>query len=421
MNILMVTNTYLPHVGGVARSVSAFTEQYRKAGHRTVVVAPVFPNQPESEQDVIRVPAIQNFNGSDFSMAIPVPGFLKAHLESFKPDIVHSHHPYLLGSTAMRVASGWGCPLIFTHHTMYEQYLHYVPANAPRMKEFVINLVTGYCGLCDHVVAPSQTIAQILQMRGVKTPIQTIPTGVDVARFADGDGASIRKQYQIPADAFVVGYVGRLAAEKNLEFLARAVADFVASKDDAWFLAVGSGESDADIRAAFEEAGVANRLILSGTLEGRELIDAYHATDILAFASKSETQGMVLAEAMAASVPVVAIDASGVREVVRNRVNGRLLRTENQSTFSRALDDMYVSNDKKMAEYRKEAYATAEKFALTSCAERMLDLYHKAMDAKPDPSREDHLWERAVEQVKAEWELLKNWAEAAGGNGKEIV
>jgi len=128
MNILMMTNTFTPHVGGVARSVQSFANGYRKRGHRVLVVAPEYENMPGKETDVIRVPAIQHFNRSDFSMVLPIPGFLTAAIEKFSPDIVHAQHPFLIGGTAIRVAHTHELPLVFTHHTMYEQYTHYVPS-----------------------------------------------------------------------------------------------------------------------------------------------------------------------------------------------------------------------------------------------------------------------------------------------------
>ncbi len=205
----MMTNTFTPFVGGVARSVVAFARECRRAGHRVVIVAPVFEGMPLQEEDVIRVPALQNFNGSDFSLALPAPGILSPHLEKCRPDIIHSHHPHLLGNTAVRIASRLGCPLVFTHHTMYEQYLHYVPTEASRLREFVIALVTGYCNLCDCVIAPSQSVASILRERGVQTPIEILPTGVDIHQFEQGDGPAFRRLHRIPKQAFVAGYVGR--------------------------------------------------------------------------------------------------------------------------------------------------------------------------------------------------------------------
>ncbi|MDP2105797.1 MAG: glycosyltransferase, partial [Desulfobulbaceae bacterium] len=137
MNILMMTNTFTPHVGGVARSIESFTAAYRSKGHQVMVVAPTFENMPADENNVIRIPAIQRFNGSDFSVILPTPGFLSDAIINFQPDIVHVHHPFLIGDTALRIAKQHELPLVFTHHTMYEQYTHYVPGNSTAMKKFI--------------------------------------------------------------------------------------------------------------------------------------------------------------------------------------------------------------------------------------------------------------------------------------------
>lgn len=131
MRIVMITNTYTPHVGGVARSVEAFTTAYRERGHEVLVVCPEFENAPEEGSGVVRVPAIQRFNGSDFSVVLMAPRWLRRKVEAFRPDLVHSHHPFLLGATAVRLARMLDVPLVFTHHTMYEHYTHYVPGDSP--------------------------------------------------------------------------------------------------------------------------------------------------------------------------------------------------------------------------------------------------------------------------------------------------
>ncbi|HWR75953.1 MAG TPA: glycosyltransferase, partial [Thiobacillus sp.] len=178
MNILIFTNTFTPHVGGVARSVEAFTEEYRTRGHRVLVVAPEFPDMPQDEVDVVRIPAIQNFNASDFSVVLPIHPALSETIDAFRPDIVHSQHPFLLGMTAVRIARHRGLPLVFTHHTLYEQYTHYVPGDSPALKRFAIELATRYANLADQVFAPSESIRDLLQQRGVVTPIAVVPTGV---------------------------------------------------------------------------------------------------------------------------------------------------------------------------------------------------------------------------------------------------
>jgi len=415
VNILMMTNTFTPHVGGVARSVSFFTHELRAMGHRVVVVAPEFEDMPEQEEDVIRVPAIQNFNGSDFSVIIPVPGYLEAKLEEdFQPDVVHSHHPFLLGSTALRVASQYQIPLVFTHHTMYEQYTHYVPGDSQRMKVFAVKQATGYCNLCDAVVAPSESVAAILRERGVTVPIQSIPTGVYIEEFQRGDGLRLRRQFGLAPEDRVIGHLGRLAPEKNLPFLARAVSQYLATTDRGHFLVVGGGPSVDEIQAIFDDAGLGDRLHLTGSLSGQDLVDAYHAMDVFAFASKSETQGMVLVEALAAGVPVVALDANGAREVVRDGCNGRLLPHEEEAPFAAALADVVDQLERDPEPLRRGALATAREFAMPRCAERLQALYLQVQRISEFHHMADHsIWRAALEELKAEWDILANLTEAA--------
>jgi len=413
MKILMMTNTYTPFVGGVSRSVRTFAAECRKMGHRVLVVAPVFEGMPESEKDVIRVPAVQHFNGSDFSVVLPIPGFLSSKLETFKPDIVHSHYPFMLGSTAVRAASRFNCPLVFTYHTMYEHYVHYVPAEAERMREFVINLATGYCNLCDRVLAPSQSVTQMLRKRGVKTAVDILPTGVYVREFEHGDGAGFRRKYGIPQDALVAGYVGRLAPEKNLSFLGQSVAAFAAQEKRGHFLVVGSGPSEKEIRAIFAEKRIDGRLHLTGALHDKALIDAYHAMDIFLFASKTETQGLVLMEAMAANVPVVALDAPAVREVVNDGVNGYLVQIEQSREFADAINRVAGLPPAELKNLRDAARKTAESFSMQSCAEKLVSAYQEVLRHKRTGPRDEMLWSQAAEQVKAEWEIVANLAEAA--------
>jgi 1,2-diacylglycerol 3-alpha-glucosyltransferase len=158
-------------------------------------------------------------------MPLPVTRPLTAELDAFEPDIVHSHHPFLLGDTALRVAAGRRVPAVFTYHTRYELYGHYVAQDSEVMKRLVVNLALGYCDLCDHVIAPSESIANLLAGRGVTAPVSVIPSGVDCALFASGNADRARDLLAIPHDAPVVGHVGRLAPEKNLSFLTESASD----------------------------------------------------------------------------------------------------------------------------------------------------------------------------------------------------
>jgi len=336
-------------------------------------------------------------------------------LDRFQPDLIHAHHPFLLGDTAVRVASGRGLPLVFTHHTLYEEYTHYVSGESEALKRFVTDLSTGYANLCDHVIAPSQSVATLLQQRGVTVPITVIPTGVDLAKFARRQGRRFRKANGIPDDAFLAGHIGRLAPEKNLMFLTRAVARFLQERPQAWFLVAGAGPLEDSMKAYFAEAGVTDRVRFAGILQGKDLADAYDAMDVFAFASKSETQGMVMAEAMAAGTPVIALDASGVREVVRDGVNGRKLSVEDQDAFSAALAWAADLPKDAARALSREALRTARGLSSESSAATLASVYKSVLKRKAAwEVPEESLWSNAMRRIGAEWKLLGTIAHAAG-------
>ncbi len=415
MNVLMVTNTFTPHVGGVASSVASFAAEYRRRGHRVLVVAPEFPGAPARETDVIRIPAIQKFNGSDFSLCLPLPGFLFPALDRFRPDVVHSHHPYLLGDMALRIAAAREAPLVFTHHSMYELLTHFVPGDSPALRRFVVELATGFANLCDGVIAPSESLAAVLRRRGVSALIAVIPTGVDRARFAGGDGARFRAAAGIPADAFVVGSIGRLAPEKNLAFLAEAVCAFLAGREQARFLVAGVGPSEAELREIAARRGMSGRVHFAGILRGAALADAYHAMDAFACASRSETQGLVLAEALAAGVPLVAVDAPGVREAVIDGRNGFLLARESVPSFRDALERLASLPPERRRGLREEAARSAERFSIEACAAKALRLYESLRGAaRRSKKTRGTLWASARRLIARERKLWANRAHAAG-------
>lgn len=414
MNILLMTNTYLPHVGGVARSVSAFEQEYRRLGHNVLVIAPEFDGRADDTTPVIRVPAIQNFNGSDFSFPVPVPGLLQTALNDFQPQIVHSHHPFLLGATAVRIARARQLPLVFTNHTLYEHYTHYIGSETNMLSKFITTLTVGYSNLCDAVIVPSRSVATMLRERGVETHLSVVPTGIETQAFHHGEGGGIRAEFGIPAHAYVVGHVGRLAPEKNLPFLARAVARFLQSHPLAHFLVVGSGPSEEEIADICMLHDVAGRLHLTGVLQEQRLIDAYHAMDLFAFASRSETQGLVIAEAMAAGLPVVALDGPGVREVVVDGENGRLLPVEDIDAFAQALVWTAERNPRQQHEMVAAALHTADDLSLNRTARRALRLYGALCRMHAAPSAKRTTWRAAKKYVQAELDYLSVAAKAAG-------
>lgn len=416
-----MTNAYLPLVGGLERSIESFAKEYRKRGHRVVIVAPEYDNSDANELDVVRVPALKNFHGSKFSVKLPYDSLFSGALSDFKPDIVHAHHPFLVGDTALRLAYALKIPLVFTHHSLYEENV----GDSETIQKFVTELATGYANSCDYVIAPSESVAAILKERGVKTQVAVIPTGLHLRQYK-GTSENFRARSKIPKDAFVVGYVGRLSPEKNLPFLARAVASFLKKEKDAVFLVVGKGPSEAELLSALKELKVEDQLRLVGELKGEKLIQAFQAINVFAFSSQSETQGMVLNEAMAAGTPVVGVDAPGVRDIVRDKINGRLVPTESEEDFSEALSWVH---DRAPAERRKliaEAKKTAKRFSMLRCANKALALYESLQTGRGFERRSGEAEGFPfMQRAEAEWELLCNFTkatmEAAFGPGEADV
>ncbi|MCC5847998.1 MAG: glycosyltransferase [Verrucomicrobia bacterium] len=406
MKILFFTNTYLPHVGGVAQSVHTLETAFRALGHEVRIVAPEF-DDAKADPNVLRVPAIQNFNGSDFSVRIPIPNVVGQFVDDFEPDIVHSHHPFLLGDAALRIARRWEVPIVFTHHTLYERYTHYVPFDSPALKRMAVKLSTEYCNLCDLIVAPSESIATLLKKRGVETPIESIPTGIDLDTFAGNHGDAFRAAKGIPKDATVIGTVGRMAKEKNLPYLVEAVARYLKKHPKAAFLAVGDGNAKAEMLSILKRDATDNQIFAVGKLSGQELLDAYAAMDCFVFASQTETQGIVLAEALASGNPVVALDGPGVREIVMDEKNGFLLSSDaSPDTFATALEKL-LDDTNTFETCSTAARPGVESYATKVCAQRMLSCYQKmAAEHTPADNEVPDFWHRILTELESEWDLM---------------
>lgn len=413
MNILMFTNTFLPHVGGVANSVSQTADVLRQKGHRVIIVAPEFDGTEgplfRLHDDVIRVPAMQNYNGSDFSVRLPVPFALTALLDELSFDLIHSHHPFLLGDTAVRMARRYQVPLVFTHHTRYEQYTHYVSEHSTLMPQFAADLATEYANLCNAVIAPSTSIQTLIRERGVKVPIDVIPTGVVLSRFEQADQAQARQRQSLPEDAKIVGHLGRLAKEKNLDYLAEAMMRCLKQDHSIRWAIAGSGPSEDSIRQMAEDNNVADQIIWMGRLSGQDLVDAYAAMDLFVFSSQSETQGMVVSEAMAAGTPVVALSAPGVDDVVNND-NGLLLSDSLPADQFADKCLTLLHNPEELAAKRQPALETAERFSDQHSAELLLNWYQQTLDQfEPKIGHNDDfpLLDNITAKLQAEWQLLQ--------------
>jgi 1,2-diacylglycerol 3-alpha-glucosyltransferase len=413
MRIAMFTNLYAPKVGGITRSIQAFREQLRQMGHHVAVIAPYFPGS-QDEPDVLRVPSVTDFPAEGYAFPLPVPGALPFFLDRFDPDVIHSHHPFLLGDTALRSASTRNLPLVYSHHTRYESYAQsFLPYDPGVISSFAMELCVGYCNFADAVIAPSLGIANSLRSHGITSHVEVIPTGVDVERFSIGCGREVRRQLGIQPNDFVVGHVGRLSPEKNLPFLTDAMIAFLKTNPTAHFVVAGRGSAQPDVQDRFLQHQVDHRVHFLGTVAGQELVDVYHSFDAFAFTSLSETQGMVLSEAFAAGVPVVALEASGVCDAVEDMVNGRLVKSARIDDFHAALKELSECTPAQKNGFSESAKATAKRLSLTSTADKLETLYEKAIQTRRSRRTIGQQFPVLVRRLGAEWKVWLNLLQAA--------
>ncbi|HEY0946254.1 MAG TPA: glycosyltransferase [Opitutaceae bacterium] len=400
----MFTNTFAPLVGGLERSVANAHEDLTTLGHLSRVVTPAFKGSEDSSGGVLRLPAITGVGEKEFSIALTLSNRLDHWLEALEPDVLHSHQPFLLGETAWRMARRRRVPLVFTHHTLYERYAHYLLVGNERMRRLVISLTTHYANRCDLVIAPTESIRRLLLERGVTVPVEVAPSGIDLELCASGVRERGRAQLGLGAEDEVIGNLGRLSQEKNLGFLVEAAIRVVKRRSRAKCLLVGDGDRLAWAQARFAEEELAERLVTPGMMHGQAMADAYAAMDVFLFASHTDTQGLVLGEAMAAGLPVIALDAPGSRDCVIDGVSGWLLPANaNEDAFAGRIQDMLDMSDRR-ERWAAPARRAADRFGREACVRRLLEIYETASaNFRSEATADDDLWGQMAERLDVDW------------------
>jgi hypothetical protein len=387
VRILYVSDVYFPRVNGVSTSIRTFRADLAAHGVETVLVAPDYatPSGMADDGNVRRVPAA----------AVPLdPEDRRMHWRKLLAemralqarggfDAVHIQTPFLAHYAGLRMAREFGVPAVATYHTFFEDYLHhYVPVLPRAIGRSVARAFTrSQCRQLDLLVSPSEPMRQALVQYGVTVPIEVIPTGMPAESFVPGDGARFRQRFQIPSFARLLTYVGRVAHEKNIDFLLRMFVQVRASRPDAMLLIAGEGPALPSLQALAAELGIAEHVRFIGYLERLPgLADCYAAANAFVFASRTETQGLVLLEAMAQGTPVVSIAELGTRTILTPE-SGAVVVPEDAAAFSAAVLRVLANEtpDSAGAEQRR---AHAAKWSSREFARRLAAAYQRIIDPR---------------------------------------
>jgi 1,2-diacylglycerol 3-alpha-glucosyltransferase len=361
------TEIYRPVVNGVVASVEALADGLRARGHEVYCFAPRMPGYEEADGPVFRMPSLPLPTRTAYRLTLPLVSRRNLNGIIKRLSLVHVHSPFVTGWMGLRYARRYGMPLVYTYHTQLEAYAHYIPFE-PRATRFAaVQLTRTFANQADAVVVPTPAMAERLRELGVTVRIEVVPSGIDVARFGAG-----RRDEALSADAGagpndrLLLYVGRLAKEKNIDLLFRALAS---AGDVSLKLAVaGEGPLREELEATARALGVAPQTTFLGIVSRNDLPNFYASADAFVMPSTTETQGLVLAEALAAGAYVIAADTPQNRDVLGG---AGLVVPPTPEAFADALRELAA----RPADGTRAAREAAEGFSLEVQMDRILGLY----------------------------------------------
>ena len=378
MNILIISDVYFPRVNGVSTSIKTFTQQLQKLGHTVHLIAPDYNVDTTDEAWIMRVPARSiYFDPEDKLMKYGEIMHLLPALKSKNFDLIHIHTPFVAHYAGLKLAKLLHIPVLETYHTFFEDYLHHylpwIPKFAARGLARLIS--KKQCNQVDAIVAPSQPMLDVLRTYGINTKAEVIATGLQEASFSVADGEAFRAKYGIAQNRPMLLYVGRVAFEKNIDFLVRMTQLLIAETPNILLVITGEGPAEPSLRALVKTLGIEKNVQFIGYLDrNNELNACYKAADIFVFASKSETQGLVLLEAMAQATPVVAIAELGTASILVEG-QGAMIAVDDEAEFAHKVHALLANpvHREHLGERAREYAHT--KWSAATQAERMLAFY----------------------------------------------
>lgn len=377
----MITDVFFPRVNGVSTSVESFRHALAELDIEVDIVAPAYPARHADDLSIARVPSRKiPFDPEDRLMHF---GALRRTLVATGKRnyaLVHIQTPFAAHYAGLRFARDNDIPCLATYHTHFEEYLHnYVPG-VPRswLRTLARNLARRQCNDLDAVIVPSAAMHDTLRDYGVTAPLHRVPTGIPTALFHRPASADFRQHHRIPSFSPIALFVGRAAHEKNIDFLLTALPHALVRCPSLVLVIAGEGPALPALQRLAATLGIEAQLRFVGYLDrATELPDCYAAADLFVFASRTETQGLVLLEAMAAGLPVLAFSALGTREIVEPR-RGALPAPQEPAAFGAAMAAL-IDDLPQLQQMSVAARAFAEEWTTATCAARMAAVYRNSI------------------------------------------
>lgn len=380
MRIAIFTNCYLPLVNGVVGAVSLLRKGFIEQGHQVDIFAPKFDDYVDDEPGVYRYPAVDLTRKVKYPIAIPYSPKISKVLGNLDFDIIHSHHPFVLGPLALKLARSRKAPIVYTFHTQYDQYSHYVPLPSTWVSWFSKNQVRRFAQSVSQITTPADTARQILLEYGVTNDIKVIPNPTDLTRFQAANGDLVKKEYHFSKEKILIN-IGRVAPEKNLGLLLQSFQTILKkATEPVKLMIVGDGPALNGLKQLATELGIAEAVIFTGMVNPRLIPNYLAAADLFVMTSKTEVKPLAQLEALAAGVPIVAVAAAGANDTIIHGQNGLLVAEDTEAISGGVLDLAF--NPERLAGFKREALHTAERYSHLQIAREYLELFNQVIQRK---------------------------------------
>lgn len=384
MKILFVSDVYFPRINGVSTSIQTFRRELRALGHTVHLIAPDYYSPSDDESDILRIAArYLPMDPEDrmirFSEAMKhLPRFRQEHY-----DIIHVQTPFVAHYLGLKLSRVLRIPCVESYHTFFEEYLyHYIPFMPKSAMRMVARRFSRHQGNSLHgMVIPSHPMLEVLRQYGVTTGAEVIPTGLEPESFIPGDGDTFRAHYGIEQGRPMMLFVGRVAFEKNIGFLLEVLQRVRQQIPEILFMIAGEGPARTGLEASAIAMGLENHVKFIGYLDRKtELNHCYRSADVFVFSSRTETQGLVLLEAMAQGVPVVSTTEMGTKDVLKEG-KGVWVAVEQVDAFAARLVTLLrdPAQQKILGDAGREY---AHGWSASRQAERLLAFYEKLLSAE---------------------------------------
>lgn len=380
MKILFISDVYFPRVNGVSTSIRTFAQQMQALGHEVHLIAPDYGVETADEAWIKRIPARTiYFDPEDRLMRYGAALKLLPALRDENYDLIHIHTPFVAHYLGLKLSRLLDIPCLETYHTFFEDYMHHYLPWVPRQiaRKLAIGVSRRQCNAVNAVIAPSHPMLEALRGYGVKSSAEVIPTGLQEKSFEVSDGAAFREKYGIAANRPVALFVGRVAHEKNIDFLLRMSVELRRQQPDMLLVVAGEGPAQKHLEHLSAQLALGDNIKFIGYLDrNAELNACYQSADVFVFASKTETQGLVLLEAMAQGTPVVALAELGTQSILIEG-EGALIATEDERLFAAKVFTLFSNPAKRQKLGQAAREYAAKRWTSQVQAERMLQFYQR--------------------------------------------